>query len=317
MIFGDSGPEGSEIAWAGGLAFVCLLLALACVAGMFSLASYLYELPSPAAERAARAAAARWPAVAGTLYRVTLEKQRAGRGPGVHYQLGGSYRYEVEGRSYTGERFTWDLAARHAYGAENADEFRLIVGRLLPMFDYNRFRDAPQCQNLGAYDGCRVSFEVNERVTVHHDPAAPENAVLEKRDLVPVSLLQHYGSPVAWLLVLGFFLLALAATAWRLASWLLGRYVPPARHEEQRPLLMCWARALGVLFLACMLEFYNVNIGWRGALDDAEAGLASALGLFLLVLMGGTGVYLVFKRRIDRKMGWDRRRRRRNRRHPH
>lgn len=312
MMFEQPEPQGGELWLAGGIAFACLLLALACAAGIFNLARHLYGLPSLAAVRAERAAVALWPGVPGTLYRVTLRKQRSGRGQSVQYQLEANYRYEVNGRTYTGERLAHERSARHAYGAASSEEFRLIVAGLVPMLDYRRFRDAPQCEALESYGRCSASFEVNERVTVYHDPADPASALLERHDLVPVTVLEHYGVPLAWLVVLVFFLGALASSAWRLALWILGRLVPPARHEEQRPLLIRWARALGVLFLACGLSFYDVNMGWRGALNDSEEGLAWLAGAPLLVLLGGTGVYLLFKRRIDRKMGWDGRRRRKS-----
>ena len=267
---------------------ISAMLAFAALYGIVLIASYLSGRESLPELRAERAAATNWPVVEGTLERLTVSASRSGRGQGRIYGAEADYRYEVGGKAYAGTRIGFDWHVSHS---NEWPDFRERVAAFAPGVDLRTFLDSPACASLGAYESCSHSYTPATPLRVRHDPADPSRAVLESRDLVPVSALEHWGEPLAWLAVLLAFALACSLSTWLM---LRSSSLPAAPLLSARTTSF-WAIALGMLFLAIPFEYYLANLAWRGALDDSGRSLAWGVALALMLPFGVLGLFLLFQ----------------------
>jgi hypothetical protein len=258
---------------------------------------------------AERAAVATWPETGATLYRLKLVEQRSGRGPGVHFRPYINYRYTIGSRTYEGDTLTYDDSWRHVFGAANSRDFQSNLRVLVPTLDYERFRKAPACQNIPAYESCEFTYELNQPIRIHYDPEQLYASVVERRTLVPLDPFEYILSPLVWIVSLLMLARALAVSAWALANddW----SGPSVQYNRSSPSMFAWFHALGVIFFAICVEMFNVNIGWRGTITDSEQTFAYVATAIIIGLFAVAGIYLILKPIIDRLFGWDRRRRKR------
>ena len=301
MMLGTEPPQGSEFRWAVVLALLGLFVATGLSVPALQYALQFAAKPSLAAARAGRDAVAQWPQTPARLVRLTLAKESTGRGSGAHYLPQVSYRYDVGAGSYMGDRLTLDESWRVVFGASNAGDFRVRVRALAPGIDLAQFFDAPQCAELESYGSCSVTFELDQSIVVHYDPAKPWNSTIESRDIVPVSVLDYLVSPLMWIASLLLFVYVSGTSAWRLFLWLLRRFDNTRRAAPPVPLMRLWQIAVGFNMLCICVEFYNINLGWRGAANDGEENLAWLMMILIFIQLGPLGLYMMFKPAIDKR----------------
>ena len=219
------------------------------------------------------------------------------------------YRYSVGGRTYTGNRLSLGDAWRWTYRAENPRDFRLIVATLAPGVEFRKFLEAPQCQDIPAYDSCSVSFELDQPLGVRVDPRDPQNSAVEVGELAPVTLLNHLLPPVAWIVCALLAAWASAASALTMLRRLLAPDAEDTTPELRLP-LRYWGIAGGLLAANLGIESWVLILDWRPAPEGFAELLGWVPGIALCAACGLLSVYLVFQPAIDRK--FRRRRRHRN-----
>jgi hypothetical protein len=285
-------------------------MSIAFAAGAAYAIQGLATKPSLAAVSAERAAFAQWPQVPATLYRLTLVKERTGRGPGVTYSPKVKYRFYVGSESVEGNQLMIENSWRWFYQANTIGDFRTIVASLAPGLDFQKFLDAPQCQDLGGYDSCSIGFDLEQPTRVYVDPRNPQNSVFDIGIVPPANLLDQRITPLMWIACLLLSLVASIATAWSMLLRL-PEVDTASGNGGASWSLRLWHIAGGLFFVSVSLESYILIHGWRTAPEGIGELMGWLPGIALCATSGLLGAYLMAQPLVERKLQPGGRRRRR------
>jgi len=240
--------------------------------------------PSLAQLRQERAVIGAWPSVPGRLVKLTVAGVHisGSRGGHTEYIARGEYTYQVDGKTYQGNRLSLDGSA---YGSEFFSDEKnklaaLVPGLAIPQPGGGEHRD----------------YSPNQLVMIHYDPHNPAISILNNKDAKPLWVLWENGVPLYFWSCLVLFGIGMAVMALRGFGRGLGLLAEPGLMRQTAGGKLVFGKGLPWFWLVNLFGLCMAGSGGAMMLNalqpvPGESGGCMAVGVVIIgVLMALAGL---------------------------